>query len=143
MAESREYMSIDEILTIINVIMSFALMVLIFIATHQDIKTWRLINKNLSALLQNQRIMWDELDLLQEDLIQVQKGEVANAKSINAIARKMTELHDIVIEDQTRQDQDIKALATLMSGLKTSSYRSRNDEHFNDALKRIAKLVKE
>lgn len=136
-------MSIDEILTIINVIMSFALMVLIFISTHQDIKTWRLINKNLSALLQNQRIMWDELDLLQEDLIQVQKGEVANAKSINAIARKMTELHDIVIEDQTRQDQDIKALATLMSGLKTSSYRSRNDEHFNDALKRIAKLVKE
>ena len=136
-------MSIDEILTIINVIMSFALMVLIFISTHQDIKTWRLINKNLSALLQNQRIMWDELDLLQEDLIQVQKGEVANAKSINAIARKMAELHDFVIEDQTRQDQDIKALATLMSGLKTSSYRSRNDEHFNDALKRIAKLVKE
>lgn len=136
-------MSIDEILTIINVIMSFALVVLIFISTHQDIKTWRLINKNLSALLQNQRIMWDELDLLQEDLIQVQKGEVANAKSINAITRKMTELHDIVIEDQTRQDQDIKALATLMSGLKTSSYRSRNDEHFNDALKRIAKLVKE
>ena len=136
-------MSIDEILTIINVIMSFALMVLIFISTHQDIKTWRLINKNLSALLQNQRIMWDELDLLQEDLIQVQKGEVANAKSINAIARKMTELHDLAIEDQTRQDQDIKALATLMSGLKTSSYRSRNDEHFNDALKRIAKLVKE
>lgn len=136
-------MSIDEILTIINVIMSFTMMVLIFISTHQDIKTWRLINKNLSALLQNQRIMWDELDLLQEDLIQVQKGEVANAKSINAITRKMTELHDIVIEDQTRQDQDIKALATLMSGLKTSSYRSRNDEHFNDALKRIAKLVKE
>ena len=136
-------MSIDEILTIINVIMSFALVVLIFISTHQDIKTWRLINKNLSVLLQNQRIMWDELDLLQEDLIQAQKGEVANAKSINAIARKMTELHDIVIEDQTRQDQDIKALATLMSGLKTSSYRSRNDEHFNDALKRIAKLVKE
>lgn len=136
-------MSIDEILTIINVIMSFALVVLIFISTHQDIKTWRLINKNLSALLQNQRIMWDELDLLQEDLIQVQKGEVANAKSINAIARKMTELHDIVIEDQTRQDQDIKALATLMSGLKTSSYRSRNDEHFNDALKRVSKLVKE
>ena len=136
-------MSIDEILTIINVIMSFALMVLIFISTHQDIKTWRLINKNLSVLLQNQRIMWDELDLLQEDLIKVQKGEVANAKSINAIARKMTELHDLVIEDQTRQDRDVKALATLMSGLKTSSYRSRNDEHFNDALKRIAKLVKE
>lgn len=136
-------MSIDEILTIINVIMSFALMVLIFISTHQNIKTWRLINKNLSALLQNQRIMWDELDLLQEDLIQAQKGEVANAKSINAIARKMTELHDLVIENQTRQDQDIKALATLISGLKTSSYRSRNDEHFNDALKRIAKLVKE
>ena len=136
-------MSIDEILTIINVIMSFALMVLIFISTHQDIKTWRLINKNLSALLQNQRIMWDELDLLQEDLIQVQKGEVANAKSINAIARKMTELHDFVIEDQIRQDKDIKALATLMSGLKTSSYRSRNDKQFNDALKRIAKLVKE
>ena len=136
-------MSIDEILTIINVIMSFALMVLIIISTHQNIKTWRLINKNLSALLQNQRIMWDELDLLQEDLIQVQKGEVANAKSINAITRKMTELHDIVIEDQTRQDQDTKALATLMSGLKTFSYRSRNDEHSNDALKRIAKLVKE
>ncbi len=123
--------------------MSFALMVLIFISTHQNIKTWRLINKNLSALLQNQRIMWDELDLLQEDLIQVQKGEVANAKSINAIARKMAELHDLVIEDQTRQDQDIEALATLMSGLKTSSYRSRNDKQFNDALKRIAKLVKE
>lgn len=134
---------VNEVMTIINVIMSFALMVLIIISTHQNIKTWRLINKNLSALLQNQRIMWDELDLLQEDLIQVQKGEVANAKSINAIAGKMTELHDIVIEDQTRQDQDIKALATLMSGLKTSSYRSRNDEHFNDALKRIAKLVKE
>ena len=134
---------VNEVMTIINVIMSFALMVLIIISTHQNIKTWRLINKNLSALLQNQRIMWDELDLLQEDLIQVQKGEVANAKSINAIARKMAELHDIVIEDQTRQDQDIKALATLMSGLKTSSYRSRNDEHFNDALKRIAKLVKE
>lgn len=134
---------VNEVMTIINVIMSFALMVLIIISTHQNIKTWRLINKNLSALLQNQRIMWDELDLLQEDLIQVQKGEVANAKSINAIARKMTELHDLAIEDQTRQDQDIKALATLMSGLKTSSYRSRNDEHFNDALKRIAKLVKE
>lgn len=134
---------VNEVMTIINVIMSFALMVLIIISTHQNIKTWRLINKNLSALLQNQRIMWDELDLLQEDLIQVQKSEVANAKSINAIARKMTELHDLVIEDQTRQDQDIKALATLMSGLKTSSYRSRNDEHFNDALKRIAKLVKE
>lgn len=134
---------VNEVMTIINVIMSFALMVLIIISTHQNIKTWRLINKNLSALLQNQRIMWDELDLLQEDLIQAQKGEVANAKSINAIARKMTELHDLVIEDQTRQDQDIKALATLMSGLKTSSYRSRNDEHFNDALKRIAKLVKE
>lgn len=134
---------VNEVMTIINVIMSFALMVLIIISTHQDIKTWRLINKNLSALLQNQRIMWDELDLLQKALIQVQKGEVANAKSINAIARKMTELHDLVIEDQTRQDQDIKALATLMSGLKTSSYRSRNDEHFNDALKRIAKLVKE
>ena len=134
---------VNEVMTIINVIMSFALMVLIIISTHQNIKTWRLINKNLSALLQNQRIMWDELDLLQEDLIQVQKGEAANAKSINAIARKMTELHDIVIEDQTRQDQDIKALATLMSGLKTSSYRSRNDEHFNDALKRIAELVKE
>lgn len=134
---------VNEVMTIINVIMSFALMVLIIISTHQNIKTWRLINKNLSALFQNQRIMWDELDLLQEDLIQVQKGEVANAKSINAIARKMTELHDIVIEDQTRQDQDIKALATLMSGLKTSSYRSRNDEHFNDALKRVSKLVKE
>lgn len=134
---------VNEVMTIINVIMSFALMVLIIISTYQDIKTWRLINKNLSALLQNQRIMWDELDLLQEDLIQVQKGEVANAKSINAIARKMTELHDFVIEDQTRQDRDVKALATLMSGLKTSSYRSRNDEHFNDALKRIAKLVKE
>lgn len=134
---------VNEVMTIINVIMSFALMVLIIISTHQNIKTWRLINKNLSALLQNQRIMWDEIDLLQEDLIQVQKGEVANAKSINAIARKMTELHDLVIEDQTRQDQDVKALATLMSGLKTSSYRSRNDEHFNDALKRIAKLVKE
>lgn len=136
-------MSIDEILTIINVIMSFALVVLIFISTHQDIKTWRLINKNLSALLQNQRIMWDELDLLQEDLIQVQKGEVANAKSINAIARKMAELHDLVIEDQTRQDQDIKALATLMSGLKASSYRSRNNKQFNNALKRVSKLVKE
>ena len=134
---------VNEVMTIINVIMSFALMVLIIISTHQNIKTWRLINKNLSALLQNQRIMWDELDLLQEDLIKVQKGEVANAKSINAIARKMTELHDLVIEDQTRQDRDVKALATLMSGLKTSSYRSRNDEHFNDALKRIAKLVKE
>lgn len=134
---------VNEVMTIINVIMSFALMVLIIISTHQNIKTWGLINKNLSALLQNQRIMWDELDLLQEDLIQVQKGEVANAKSINAIARKMTELHDLVIEDQTRQDQDIKALATLISGLKASSYRSRNDEHFNDALKRIAKLVKE
>ena len=105
---------VNEVMTIINVIMSFALMVLIIISTHQNIKTWRLINKNLSALLQNQRIMWDELDLLQEDLIQVQKGEVANAKSINAIARKMAELHDLVIEDQTRQDQDIKALATLM-----------------------------
>lgn len=134
---------VNEVMTIINVIMSFALMVLIIISTHQNIKTWRLINKSLSALLQNQRIMWDELDLLQEDLIQVQKGEVANAKSINAIARKMAELHDLVIEDQTRQDQDIKALATLMSGLKTSSYRSRNDKQFNDALKRIAKLVKE
>lgn len=134
---------VNEVMTIINVIMSFALMVLIIISTHQNIKTWRLINKNLSALLQNQRIMWDELDLLQEDLIKVQKGEVANAKSINAIARKMTELHDIVIEDQTRQDQDVKALATLMSGLKTSSYRSRNNKQFNNALKRVSKLVKE
>lgn len=136
-------MSIDEILTIINVIMSFALMVLIFISTRQNIRFSRAINKNMDILFKRQLTLSEEQDQLQKSLIQVQKSEVANAKSINAIARKMTELHDIVIEDQTRQDQDIKALATLMSGLKTSSYRSRNDEHFNDALKRIAKLVKE
>ena len=136
-------MSIDEILTIINVIMSFALMVLIFISTRQNIRFSRAINKNMDILFKRQLILSEEQDQLQKSLIQVQKSEVANAKSINAIARKMTELHDLVIEDQTRQDQDIKALATLMSGLKTSSYRSRNDEHFNDALKRIAKLVKE
>ena len=136
-------MSIDEILTIINVIMSFALVVLIIISTHQNIRFSRAINKNMDILFKRQLILSEEQDQLQKSLIQVQKGEVANAKSINAIARKMTELHDLVIEDQTRQDQDIKALATLMSGLKTSSYRSRNDEHFNDALKRIAKLVKE
>lgn len=139
-------MSIDEILTIINVIMSFALVILIFISTRQNIRFSRAINKNMDILFKRQLILSEEQDQLQKSLIQVQKSEVANAKSINAIARKMTELHDIVvivIEDQTRQDQDIKALATLMSGLKTSSYRSRNDEHFNDALKRIAKLVKE
>lgn len=136
-------MSIDEILTIINVIMSFALVILIFISTRQNIRFSRAINKNMDILFKRQLILSEEQDQLQKSLIQVQKSEVANAKSINAIARKMTELHDIVIEDQARQDQDIKALATLMSGLKTSSYRSRNDEHFNDALKRIAKLVKE
>ena len=136
-------MSIDEIQTIINVIMSFALVILIFISTRQNIRFSRAINKNMDILFKRQLILSEEQDQLQKSLIQVQKGEVANAKSINAIARKMTELHDLVIEDQTRQDQDIKALATLMSGLKTSSYRSRNDEHFNDALKRIAKLVKE
>ena len=136
-------MSIDEILTIINVIMSFALMVLIFISTRQNIRFSRAINKNMDILFKRQLILSEEQDQLQKSLIQVQKSEVANAKSINTIARKMTELHDLVIEYQTRQDQDIKALATLMSGLKTSSYRSRNDEHFNDALKRIAKLVKE
>ena len=136
-------MSIDEMLTIINVIMSFALVILIFISTRQNIRFSRAINRNMDILFKRQLILSEEQDQLQKALIQVQKGEVANAKSINAIARKMTELHDLVIEDQTRQDQDIKALATLMSGLKTSSYRSRNDEHFNDALKRIAKLVKE
>lgn len=136
-------MSIDEILTIINVIMSFALVILIFISTRQNIRFSRAINKNMDILFKRQLILSEEQDQLQKSLIQVQKSEVANAKSINAIARKMTELHDLVIEDQTRQDQDIKALATLMSGLKASSYRSRNDEHFNDALKRIAKLVKE
>lgn len=136
-------MSIDEILTIINVIMSFALVILIFISTRQNIRFSRAINKNMDILFKRQLILSEEQDQLQKSLIQVQKSEVANAKSINAIARKMTELHDIVIEDQTRQDQDIKALATLISGLKASSYRSRNDEHFNDALKRIAKLVKE
>ena len=136
-------MSIDEILTIINVIMSFALVILIFISTRQNIRFSRAINKNMDILFKRQLILSEEQDQLQKSLIQVQKSEVANAKSINAIARKMTELHDLVIEDQTRQDQDIKALATLMSGLKTSSYRSRNDEHFNNALKRIAKLVKE
>ena len=136
-------MSIDEILTIINVIMSFALVILIFISTRQNIRFSRAINKNMDILFKRQLILSEEQDQLQKSLIQVQKSEVANAKSINTIARKMTELHDLVIEDQTRQDQDIKALATLISGLKTSSYRSRNDEHFNDALKRIAKLVKE
>ena len=136
-------MSIDEILTIINVIMSFALVILIFISTRQNIRFSRAINKNMDILFKRQLILSEEQDQLQKSLIQVQKSEVANAKSINAIARKMTELHDFVIEDQTRQDQDIKALATLMSGLKTSSYRSRNDKQFNDALKRIAKLVKE
>ena len=136
-------MSIDEILTIINVIMSFALVILIFISTRQNIRFSRAINKNMDILFKRQLILSEEQDQLQKSLIQVQKSEVANAKSINTIARKMTELHDLVIEYQTRQDQDIKALATLMSGLKTSSYRSRNDEHFNDALKRIAKLVKE
>lgn len=136
-------MSIDEILTIINVIMSFALVILIFISTRQNIRFSRATNANLDILFKRYQLMSENVDLLQKALIQVQKGEVANAKSINAIARKMTELHDLVIEDQTRQDQDIKALATLMSGLKTSSYRSRNDKQFNDALKRIAKLVKE
>ena len=136
-------MSIDEILTIINVIMSFALVILIFISTRQNIRFSRAINKNMDILFKRQLILSEEQDQLQKSLIQVQKSEVANAKSINAIARKMTELHDLVIEDQTRQDQDIKALATLISGLKASSYRSRNDEHFNNALKRIAKLVKE
>lgn len=136
-------MSIDEILTIINVIMSFALVILIFISTRQNIRFSRAINKNMDILFKRQLILSEEQDQLQKSLIQVQKSEVANAKSINAIARKMAELHDLVIEDQTRQDQDIKALATLMSGLKTSSYRSRNDKQFNDALKRIAKLVKE
>lgn len=123
--------------------MSFALVILIFISTRQNIRFSRAINKNMDILFKRQLILSEEQDQLQKSLIQVQKSEVANAKSINAIARKMTELHDIVIEDQTRQDQDIKALATLMSGLKTSSYRSRNDKQFNDALKRIAKLVKE
>ena len=136
-------MSIDEILTIINVIMSFALVILIFISTRQNIRFSRAINKNMDILFKRQLILSEEQDQLQKSLIQVQKSEVANAKSINTIARKMTELHDLVIEDQTRQDRDVKALATLMSGLKTSSYRSRNDELFNDALKRIAKLVKE
>ena len=136
-------MSIDEILTIINVIMSFALVILIFISTRQNIRFSRAINKNMDILFKRQQLLSEGLDQLQKALIQVQKGEVANAKSINAITRKMTELHDLVIEDQTRQDRDVKALATLMSGLKTSSYRSRNDGHFNDALKRIAKLVKE
>lgn len=136
-------MSIDEMLTIINVIMSFALVILIFISTRQNIRFSRAINRNMDILFKRQLILSEEQDQLQKALIQVQKGEVANAKSINAIARKMTELHDIVVEDQIRQYQDIKALAMLMSGLKTSSYRSRNDEHFNDALKRIAKLVKE
>lgn len=134
---------VNEVMTIINVIMSFALMILIIISTCQDIKARRATNASLDILFKRQQLLSEDLDQLQKALIQVQKGEVANAKSINAIARKMTELHDLVIEDQTRQDQDIKALATLMSGLKTSSYRSRNDEHFNDALKRIAKLVKE
>lgn len=134
---------VNEVMTIINVIMSFALMILIIISTCQDIKARRVTNASLDILFKRQQLLSEDLDQLQKALIQVQKGEVANAKSINAIARKMTELHDFVIEDQIRQDKDIKALATLMSGLKTSSYRSRNDEHFNDALKRIAKLVKE
>ena len=136
-------MSIDEILTIINVIMPFALVILIFISTRQNIRFSRAINKNMDILFKRQLILSEEQDQLQKSLIQVQKSEVANAKSINAIARKMTELHDLVIEDQTRQDQDIKALATLISGLKTSSYRSRNNKQFNNALKRVSKLVKE
>lgn len=134
---------VNEVMTIINVIMSFALMVLIIISTRQDIKARRATNASLDILFKRQQLLAQDMDQLQKALIQVQKGEVANAKSINAITRKMAELHDLVIEDQTRQDQDIKALATLMSGLKTSSYRCRNDEHFNNALKRIAKLVKE
>lgn len=136
-------MSIDEILTIINVIMSFALVILIFISTRQNIRFSRAINKNMDILFKRQLILSEEQDQLQKSLIQVQKSEVANTKSINAITRKMTELHDIVIEDQTRQDQDIKALATLISGLKTSSYRSRNNKQFNNALKRVSKMVKE
>lgn len=136
-------MSIDEILTIINVIMSFALVILIFISTRQNIRFSRAINKNMDILFKRQQLLSQDMDQLQKALIQVQKGEVANAKSINAITRKMTELHDIAIEDQTRQDQDIKALATLISGLKASSYRSRNNKQFNNALKRVSKLVKE
>lgn len=136
-------MSIDEILTIINVIMSFALVILIFISTRQNIRFSRAINKNMDILFKRQLILSEEQDQLQKSLIQVQKSEVANAKSINAIARKITELHNLVIEDQTRQDQDIKALATLISGLKASSYRSRNNKQFNNALKRVSKLVKE
>ena len=134
---------VNEVMTIINVIMSFALVFLIFISIRQNIRFSRATNASLDILFKRQQLLSEDLDQLQKALIQVQKGEVANAKSINAIARQMTELHDLVIEDQTRQDQDIKALATLISGLKTSSYRSRNDKHFNNALKRIAKLVKE
>lgn len=134
---------VNEVMTIINVVMSFALMILIIISTRQDIKARRATNASLDILFKRQQLLAQDLDQLQKALIQVQKGEVANAKSINAIARKMTELHDFVIEDQIRQDKDIKALATLISGLKASSYRSRNNKQFNDALKRIAKLVKE
>ncbi len=123
--------------------MSFALVILIFISTRQNIRFSRAINKNMDILFKRQLILSEEQDQLQKSLIQVQKSEVANAKSINTIARKITELHDLVIEDQTRQDQDIKALATLISGLKTSSYRSRNNKQFNNALKRVSKLVKE
>lgn len=130
---------VNEVMTIINVIMSFALVILIFISIRQNIRFSRATNASLDILFKRQQLLSEDLDQLQKALIQVQKGEVANAKSINAIARQMTELHD----HQTRQDQDIKALATLISGLKTSSYRSRNDKHFNNALKRIAKLVKE
>lgn len=134
---------VNEVMTIINVIMSFALMILIIISTCQDIKARRATNASLDILFKRQQLLAQDLDQLQKALIQVQKGEVANAKSINAIARKMTELHDIVVEDQTRQYQDIKALAMLISGLKASSYRSRNNRQFNNALKRVSKLVKE
>ena len=94
-------MSRDEIQTIINVIMSFALVILIFISTRQNIRFSRAINKNMDILFKRQQLLSEGLDQLQKALIQVQKGEVANAKSINAITRKMTELHDLVIEDQT------------------------------------------
>lgn len=57
---------VNEVMTIINVIMSFALVILIFISIRQNIRFSRATNASLDILFKRQQLLSEDLDQLQK-----------------------------------------------------------------------------
>lgn len=133
-------MSIDEILTIINAIMAFALMVLIIISTRQDIKARCAINASLDILFKRQQLLAQDMDQLQKGLVQVQKGEVDNAKTIKATQEKTKSYYAIDRKDIERIEKDIAVMADLMAQIKYTAYHPNS--RFSEDNGRILEINK-